>query len=389
MYEAQLGPMSGEIAVCLDGGFVGARDPAIVDAIGGVFARDRPMSEGPEVRRTADRLAEALCGKPIEAVEFRRKSGGLPPAIAGRIIGARVKGVRTFGKHLVIDFTRGVHLHNHMMMFGKWRIYAREPYDAGKAKPPPRSKLSRAAKLPPGVKRGPIVDDVRDDSRVRLVLVTPDTVAVEFNGPVLSFTTCDPAKRASIVRLGPDALSRPFDARDARRRLRDREHMKLADLLLDQTFVAGIGNKYKSEILWRLGLDPFMRAGDLARAEVSALLKTIPAVLRGGYAAAGRTRPLEPGESAASWNHRHFVFRRGGRPCWRCATTVKSDRSRSARVTFYCPACQPERAARVATSDEVTTPPRRMPRRSRRAAASSKQAASRRTSADRKKRTGA
>ena len=91
------------------------------------------MSEGPEVRRTADRLQEALVGRVIEHVELRRKSGGLSRAVEARVLGARVRRVRTFGKHLVIDFTRGVHLHNHMMMFGKWRTYPRAAYEAGMA----------------------------------------------------------------------------------------------------------------------------------------------------------------------------------------------------------------------------------------------------------------
>jgi endonuclease-8 len=336
------------------------------------------MSEGPEVRRAADRLEEALVGKPIEAVEYRRKSGGLGAAIQKRIIGARVKRVRTFGKHLVMDFTRGVFLHNHMMMFGKWRTYDRAAFDAGKAKPPPRSRISRtrAKSLKPGVRIGPTVSDVREDSRVRLVLVAGDTVAIEFNGPVLSFTTCDPATRASIRKLGPDALKRPFDAAEARKRLRARGGMKLADLLLDQSFVAGIGNKYKSDILWRLGLDPFARAVDLSREEERKLLHAIPKVLRYGYEHGGRTRPLEEGESAASWNHKHLAFRRSGRPCWKCGATIRSDRKRSARVTFYCPSCQPERSVEAA----------RAPRTGARGA--SKADASRRSSARSPKRGG-
>ena len=300
------------------------------------------MSEGPEVRRTADRLQEALVGRVVESVELRRKRGGLSRAAEARVLGARVRRVRTFGKHLVVDFTRGVHLHNHMMMFGKWRTYPRVAYDAGRAKPPPRSRLAR------GTRVGPTVEDVRHDSRVRLVLRTPDVVAVEFNGPVLSFTTCDPARRQSIRRLGPDALARPFDAAEARRRLRARGRKPLADLLLDQGFVAGVVNKYKSEILWQLGLDPFMRTSALAPREITRLLAVITATLRRGYLQSGRTRPLQAGESAASWNHKHWVFRRGGRPCWRCGTQVVTDRARSARVTFLCPTCQPARAAAVA-----------------------------------------
>lgn len=292
------------------------------------------MSEGPEVRRTADRLAEALQGRTIEAVEFRRRVG-LPEGIASRIVGARVKGVRTVGKHLMIDFTRRIFLHNHMMMFGKWRTYTRTAFDAGTAKSPPH--MGR-------VRTGPAPGDVRLDRRVRLVLVTADVVAVEFNGPVLDFSTTDPTQRAAIQRLGPDALTRPFDVAEARRRLRDRRGRVLADVLLDQTFVAGVGNKYKSEILWMLHLDPFMRVDQLTARETTALLRKIPVVLQEGYRAAGRTRPLAPGESAAAWSLRHWAFRRHGRPCFVCGDRIEMDRRRTARVTFHCPTCQPARA---------------------------------------------
>lgn len=303
------------------------------------------MSEGPEVRRTADRLEAALRGLPIEAVEYRRKSGGLDPDVLGRLIGSRLERVRTFGKHLVIDFSEGVYLRNHMMMFGKWRIYSRADYESGAAHPPPRMRRQRP--VPAGVRVGATVSDVRRDSRVRLVLVTAKTVAIEFNGPVLSFTRADPARLPTILRLGPDGLERPFRAAEARRRLGERAHMKLADLLLDQTFVAGIGNKYKSEILFKLGFDPFVRA-DLSPRETTALFKEIPHTLQEGYMLGGRTRPLEAGESAASWNHKHFVFRRGGRPCWTCGAVIATDRANSARVTYRCPKCQPARAAKRA-----------------------------------------
>jgi formamidopyrimidine-DNA glycosylase len=97
------------------------------------------VSEGPEVRRTAERLAEALAGQVTESVELRTRSG-VEPEIHARLIGARVHKVRTYGKHLVIEFTRGVFLHNHRMMFGKWRTYARADFDAGRRQDHHRSQ---------------------------------------------------------------------------------------------------------------------------------------------------------------------------------------------------------------------------------------------------------
>ena len=307
------------------------------------------MSEGPEVRRTADRLAEVLVGKTIEQFELRRRVP-LDPALQTRIEGARVRGIRTYGKHLVISFSGGVWLHNHMMMWGKWRVYPRKSFDRGASKPPPRVVWRRRADDDGAKRVGPTVQDVRDDSRVRLILKTKDHVAVELNGPLLQFGAKDPARaHASLRRIGPDALAARFAVTEARKRLRARGTKHLADLLLDQSFVAGVGNKYKAEILFVQGLYPFQRASDLTPAQERKLLAEIPRTLKHGYAHGGRTRPLAKGEAANRWDLKHWVFRRGGRPCWKCGTRVVTDRKSSARVTFFCPSCQPIPVAPVVT----------------------------------------
>jgi formamidopyrimidine-DNA glycosylase len=271
-------------------------------------------------------------------------------------------------------FTKGLYLHNHMMMWGKWRTYARAAYDAGKAKPPPRVHWRRRDAASDD-RRGKEVDDVRDDSRVRLVLATREHVAVQFNGPILRFTETDPATAGAIERLGPDALAAAtLPLRTTQRRLAERGAKTLADLLLDQTFVAGIGNKYKSDVLFLLGLHPFRRASSLDAAETKRLLVEIPRMLRFGYENGGRSRPLEDGESARSWDTRHWVFRRGGRPCWHCSAPIRTDRTSSARVTYWCPRCQPapqqEAVPDPATSPQAAasrpdrqTPPTARPRR--------------------------
>ena len=136
---------------------------------------------------------------------------------------------------------------------------------------------------------------------MRLILATRDKVAVQFNGPLLRFGTRDPARsHASLLALGPDALAPRFAVGAARKRLRERGGKTLADLLLDQTFVAGVGNKYKSEILFVLGLYPFHRPRDLAPEAERALLAEIPRIAaariprRRTYAAAARRRSGEP-----------------------------------------------------------------------------------------------
>jgi endonuclease-8 len=96
------------------------------------------MSEGPEVKRTADKIAEAILGKSI--VDIQGKA--IEHRIREKIIGSKVLSVDTYGKNIIIHFSGDIFLRNHMMMWGKWRIYKRAEYDSGKVKPPPRIKMS-------------------------------------------------------------------------------------------------------------------------------------------------------------------------------------------------------------------------------------------------------
>jgi endonuclease VIII len=261
--------------------------------------------------------------------------------------------VDTYGKNIIIHFSSGVVLRNHMMMWGKWRIYKRAEYDSGKARPPPRiiwkRKFQKSKSNSDSIDSGGIkntlvknktIESIQYDSRTRLILVTDTHAAVQYNGPILQFTEDDPLHCEPITRLGPDALKSKFDIEKAKKRLKERGNMKLADLLLDQTFVAGIGNKYKSEILFLQKLWPFKPANSLSLAKQYRLLESIRAVLKAGYLNAGRTRPQQEGEPSNKWGFRHWVFRRAGRPCWICDTEIVKDMKSSSRVTFWCSRCQ-------------------------------------------------
>ena len=302
------------------------------------------MSEGPEVRRTADKIAGAILGQII--VDVRGKTIEQEQNLREKIIGSKVLSVDTYGKNIIIHFSSGVFLRNHMMMWGKWRIYKRAEYDSGNAKPPPRIIWKRKlhkSKSNSGNTENIMIKNksksIHNDSRTRLVLVTDTLAAVQFNGPILQFTENNPLYHEPITSLGPDALKPKF-VEGAKERLKERGRMKLADLLLDQTFVAGIGNKYKSEILFLEKLWPFKPVINLSQSNQQRLLKSIQAVLKVGYLNAGRTRPQQKGEPSNKWDFRHWVFRRAGRPCWICGTEIVMDRKSSSRVTFWCSRCQ-------------------------------------------------
>jgi endonuclease-8 len=287
------------------------------------------MSEGPEVKIVADKISSSLSGKKIEDIIFKN----LNIDIKNKIIGSELKEIKTFGKNIVIQFSSGIYLRNHMMMWGKWRIYDRYKYDNGLAIPPERSKWKKNPVLVKNVK------DVREDSRVRLTIITKETVLVEFNGPILEFSIDNPAEKDPIKSLGPDCLGDIFDIDEAKKRLQTKQQLLISEALLDQKIISGIGNKYKSEILFICKIWPFKQISQLETTEENILFEGILQLLRFGYKNSGRTRLLLKNENS-SWNTRHWVFRRSGKECWICKSMIKSEKTLTSRATFWCPNCQ-------------------------------------------------
>ena len=304
------------------------------------------MSEGPEVRIIADKLSTVLLGR--EIIDAYGK--GIEAEVKSDLMGAKVNKIETFGKNIVISFSSRIFLRNHMMMWGKWRIYERTLFDQGLAHPPPRSLWYRKGKADKN-RRGKAsivrVDnqvDVRNDSRVRLVLLTASHAAVQFNGPVIQFSHKHPSSVSPIALLGPDPLNKKkkYDKNLVLTRFEERQGKLLSDLLLDQTFVAGVGNKYKSEILFQVKLCPFIKASELSRSKRVKLTNQIHKTLLFGYHNNGRTRLAQSnGALKDKWTARYWVFRRAGQLCWICGiTNIQMDRKRTRRVTYWCPNCQ-------------------------------------------------
>jgi formamidopyrimidine-DNA glycosylase len=145
-------------------------------------------------------------------------------------------------------------------------------------------------------------------------------------------------------RHGPEPLASGFSAARFAERLRGRS-ARLKSLLLDQSFVAGVGNIYADEALWRARLHPLRRADTLSPEEVRRLHRAVRAVLRQGIENRGASfsdyvdTDGEPGENA----ERLYVYRRTGEPCLRCGTAIRRIVV-GQRSTHFCPRCQPEPA---------------------------------------------
>jgi endonuclease-8 len=277
------------------------------------------VPEGDTIFRAAHTLHRHMSGKPVTRFEsvypaLTRVAEDTP------IVGRTIASVTSRGKNLLMAFSGDLVLRTHMRMNGSWHIY---PADAPWRRP-------------------------RRDMRV--LVGTADAVAVGFNIPVAEFLTArDLARHAPLQSLGPDLLDPAFDPDEALRRIRTHGRDPIGDVLLNQRVVAGIGNVFKSEILFGAGIDPFTPAHALRDTDVRRLLDVARAQMRANVLDPAQTLSVAVGRRTTGSldpNEKLWVYGRGGRPCRRCGTRIESRASGpDARRTYWCPRCQTRRGA--------------------------------------------
>lgn len=204
------------------------------------------MPEGDTIYRTAARLRQALQGQRIEAARGRDR--GLD---AAGLVGRQVAAVEARGKHLLIRLDDGRTVHSHLGMHGAWHVYGTaEPW----RKPPQWAAL---------------------------VLCTPAWTAACFSPKTLEILSPDALRRHTYLRnLGPDLLGAEFDEEEVLRRFRQHDARPLGEAVMDQSLVCGIGNVYKSELLFLLRLDPFAAVQTLSDDALRQLLQRARELLR-------------------------------------------------------------------------------------------------------------
>lgn len=263
------------------------------------------MPEGDTLFRTATVLREVLLGKPVSAARGRADGVALE-----RVVGSRVDRVDAQGKHLLIGFDNGLTLHTHLRMNGSWHRY----------------------RTGERWLRGP--------SRAVAVIEVPGAVAVCFDAPTVELIdTRALALHPSLRALGPDLLAAAPDLEAATARLASpsRAEVTVAEALLDQTALAGLGNVYRSEVLFIERVDPFLPLGRLEADILARLVATGARLLR--VNADGPARTTVPDAPRGSL----WVYARPGRPCRRCGTLIQTQMTgpELTRRLFWCPGCQP------------------------------------------------
>ncbi|WP_024288762.1 DNA-formamidopyrimidine glycosylase family protein [Cellulomonas sp. KRMCY2] len=271
------------------------------------------MPEGDILKRTARSLDRALTGSVLVRAELR-----WPSAASVDLTGTTVIGTESYGKHVFTRFDDGRSLHTHLRMDGSWQI-ARTGSAGSSA-------------------RGPFV---------RAVLASTDWTAVgDRLGMLDVVATRD--EHTLIAHLGPDVLGDAFPTAGlpvALERFADRGSTPVAEVLLDQTVVAGLGTIYMAESLFVRRLWPWTAGRDVA--DPASLLMTARVLMERSVVAQHPTATGDDRRGLTTWVHGRLR-----QPCRRCGTPVAVGQARAApmqRPVFYCPGCQgPARVSRRA-----------------------------------------
>ena len=257
------------------------------------------MPEGDVVWWYGRRLHAALAGNVLTRSDFR-----VPRFAAADLTGRLVTRVASRGKHLLTRVEGGLVVHTHLRMDGSWRIR-------------------------------PAAEPVPASHRVRLVLGNDQWAAIGYQLGVVEVLPA--AQEATVTgHLGPDLLGPDWDLQEAVRRLGAAGGRAVGEALLDQHCLAGIGNLYKSEVLFLRGVSPWRpvtEAGDLGP-----LVSLAQRLLDANKDRIGQVTTGVRRRGEETW-----VYGRGGLPCRRCRTRVRRAMQGAGtddRVTFWCPACQ-------------------------------------------------
>ena len=259
------------------------------------------MPEGDTVWLTAHRLHGALAGRVLSTFELR-----VPALATVDLRGAEVTAVLARGKHLLTRLDDGHTLHSHLRMDGSWYLCRADERPRRYPQHLIRAQLGNAEWLATGYR----VHDLR-------VVATS-------------------AESELVGHLGPDLLGPDWDLDVAVHRLLCQPETAIGEALLDQRSLAGIGNLYKSEVLFLERAHPRTPVGEVA--DLPRLVATAQRLMR-----ANRDHPEQSTTGHLERGRQHWVYQRDGQACLRCRSTIRRTDQGVAprhRSTYWCPTCQ-------------------------------------------------
>ncbi|RLQ94055.1 endonuclease VIII [Falsibacillus albus] len=271
------------------------------------------MPEGPEIRRAADSVEKALVGLPVLEVFFAfEELQGYEPALQG----TNVRRVDTKGKAMLIRFDNGWTIYSHNQLYGKWMV--RNAYNY--------PKTNRQLRLA-----------IHNEKKSALLYSASDI-------EVLRDEEVD--MHPFIARVGPDILSEDVSEEQLLDRFQSKKfyRRKWSSLLLDQSFIAGIGNYLRSEILFVAGIHPDLRPTDCSAEQLEKTAAAVIQLMKQSYETGGITNDFDlamklKDKGQKRPQYRHWVFNRGGQPCRVCGTEIVKTIAASRRL-YFCPTCQ-------------------------------------------------
>ncbi|MFC7785200.1 endonuclease VIII [Rossellomorea sp. GCM10028870] len=271
------------------------------------------MPEGPEIRRAADGVERALKNKNVQDVYF-----AFPhlEEYEDLLKGSIVTRVDTKGKAMLIRFDNGYTIYSHNQLYGKW--YIRNLYNYPKT-----------------------------NRQLRLALHNEKKSALLYSASDIEVLRDEEVpEHPFVAKVGPDILSEEVTADELLQRMKDKRFYKRkwSILLLDQGFVAGIGNYLRSEIMFAAGIHPSLRPIDCTKDQLMKTSEAIIHLMMQSYKTGGITNDLElvdklkaQGEKRSKY--RHWVFNREGASCFICGSEIEKTVAASRRL-YFCPVCQ-------------------------------------------------
>lgn len=270
------------------------------------------MPEGHILHRLARLHQRRFAGAPVavSSPQGRFESG------AAAVDGRSLTRAGAWGKHLFHRYAGGAIVHVHLGIYGHFTEF--DLHDGGV--PPPVGQV-----------------------RMRMIgLKNGSAYGTDLRGPA-ACEVVDEAQVADLIaRLGPDPLRSDADPSLAFKRI-TKSRRTIAALLMDQSVLAGVGNVYRSEVLFRHRIDPYRPGTDVSEADFAAVWADLVALmkvgLRRGNIVVVRPEDDHGAPAYAAGKPRTYVYRRAGDPCRLCGTTVRTAELEGRNV-FWCPGCQ-------------------------------------------------